>query len=53
LVQLKAAASPLDTEMHKRGGGNEILSGEKEMEENENKKKIIRVYGGDGRASSQ
>ncbi|BAS71708.1 Os01g0299900 [Oryza sativa Japonica Group] len=40
LVQLKAAASPLDTEMHRRGGGNEILSGEKEMEENESKKKL-------------
>jgi hypothetical protein len=25
--------------MQKRGGGNEILSGEKVMEENENKKK--------------
>ncbi|BAD86915.1 hypothetical protein [Oryza sativa Japonica Group] len=37
---LKAAASPLDTEMHRRGGGNEILSGEKEMEENESKKKL-------------
>ena len=26
--------------MHRRGGGNEILSGEKEMEENESKKKL-------------